>query len=348
MLSRPRIRQLSLGELLDESFRIYRRDLLTLIALAALVFVPYTILNALITLPLQQNISQLQNDALVGAVPDDQLFNTLFSGVIFSSLLAGALGLLSAVVFTPLMEGALTRAVMRRYLDQPVSIGDSIGAALRRALPLIVAKLLPSIGLLVLSIVFIACAGLAIGGLAAGGIAALGAGGNGEISPGGGAGVAILVVLLAFALGVTFLAILAFLYVRFLFTSQTVMAEGKGPIEALGRSWNLTKGSFWRTFGIFLVVAILTFLVQLVPSSILTAVLLVPLARGAEPDLVQQQLLSTVVTALTSVLTTPFQLVAFTLMYFDLRIRKEGFDLEQQARALMPDANTGYTQPFNP
>ncbi len=60
MLARPRIRSLSLSELLDESFRIYRRELLTLLAVAALVLVPYTILEYLLQLPFQDQILQLQ------------------------------------------------------------------------------------------------------------------------------------------------------------------------------------------------------------------------------------------------------------------------------------------------
>jgi hypothetical protein len=31
----------------------------------------------------------------------------------------------------------------------------------------------------------------------------------------------------------------------------------------------------------------------------------------------------------------PFNLIAYTLMYYDLRVRKEGFDLEQQAQNLL-------------
>jgi hypothetical protein len=342
MLSRPRIRQLSLGELFDESFRIYRRDLLTLIALTALVIVPYSILSVVFLLPLQQSVAQLQNNALLGAAPEEQLFN--FLGPAFLSVgLSAFLTLLYSIVFVPLMEGALARAVMRRYLDQPVSIGDSTGTALRHAMPLIVAKLLPSLAIGLISVLFFGCVFFGFFGALVGnpfGDTAF------QSEPSG--GTIALAFLLLFGGGLVFVVLLAFVLVRILFTSQAVIAEDKGPIEAIRRSFDLTKGYFWRTFGIFLLVALLTYIIQAVPSGILGAIYgALTLRGGGVPDFVQQQIFTSVVSAITLVLVTPFQLIAYTLMYYDLRIRKEGFDLEQQARALASDANTGYTQPFN-
>jgi hypothetical protein len=344
MLARPRIRQLTLGELFDESFRIYRRDLLTLIALTALVIVPYTILNVLITLPLQQNVAALAGPAAVpGAVPPEQFFTNVFSSALYSAALAGFLGFLYGIVFLPLMEGALTHAVTRRYLDQPVSIGDSIGGALRRALPLIVAKLLPSLAIGAVGLLFFGCIIFGFLGTLVGNPfsdTAL------QSEP---SGAAIgLGFLFLFGGSIVFGVLYAFVSVRILFTSQAVIAENKGPIEAIKRSWNLTQDYWWRTFGIFLLIGLLAALITFVPSAIFGAIFgAITLGSGGPPNFVQQQLANSVISAITSVLVTPFSLIAYTLMYYDLRIRKEGFDLEHQARALVPDPNTGYTQPFN-
>jgi hypothetical protein len=40
------------------------------------------------------------------------------------------------------------------------------------------------------------------------------------------------------------------------------------------------------------------------------------------------------VNALATVITTPFVMLVIVLLYFDLRIRKEGFDIEVMAREL--------------
>ena len=44
--------------------------------------------------------------------------------------------------------------------------------------------------------------------------------------------------------------------VRLYFSTQAVMAEGFGAGEGMERSWELVKGSFWRTFGILILVSI--------------------------------------------------------------------------------------------
>lgn len=123
------------------------------------------------------------------------------------------------------------------------------------------------------------------------------------------------------------------LSVRVLFTSQTIIAEGLGPIAALRRSWDLVTYCFWRTLGFVIVIFIISWLIQFIPDAIISSVL-----ELVVQDVVQQQLVVTVVNTITSVLITPFILIAFTLMYYDLRIRKEEFDLEQQACLLLGES----------
>jgi hypothetical protein len=312
MLARPRIRQLTLGELLDETFRIYRRDLLTLIALATFVIVPFTLLDLLVSLPFLQAMGQVQQGA-VGAVPDEEAFGSFMAGILFSAGPGIVFGILYTVVFQPIMEGALTRAVTRRYLDRPVGVGDSMGAALRRAFPLILARFIPSLVFIVPALLFFGAIFL---------LDNLGAG----------AGLAPLdLYLLGMACLVPVFSLLVLaLYVRVLFTSQGIIAEGLGPIQSLRRSWSLVTDYFWRTLGFVIVIGIISWLIQFIPGAIIGRLLELVIQ-----DFTRLLLLSTVVDTITRVLITPFTLIAYTLMYYDLRIRKEGFDLEQQAHMLI-------------
>jgi hypothetical protein len=318
MLARPRIRQLTLGELLDETFRIYRHDLLMLIALAACVIVPFSVLELVVSLPFLEDMAQVQPDA-GGAVPPEAGFSS-----VMTSLLVGAgpsifVGILYTIVLQPIMEGALTRAVTRRYLDQPISVGDSLGAALRRAVPLMVARFLPSLIFIIPTLVFFGVIFLLDDATVDTALATMGF-----------FGMVCLVPLLSM--------VMLALYVRVLFTSQTIIAEGLGPIAALRRSWDLVTYYFWRTLGFVIVISIISWLIQLIPEVIISSVL-----ELVVQDFVQQQLIATVVTTITSVLIMPFTLIAYTLMYYDLRIRKEGFDLEQQARMLIVEPGSpGY------
>jgi hypothetical protein len=146
MIARPRVRQLRLGELLDETFRIYRAGFVTFVAIAALVYVPYALLNFTLALPLNRELQRLSTAASSAGTPDDLgfLFD-LLGGMVFWTLGVMLLSLVYIVMFQPLLQGALTRAVAQRYLGRPMTVGDSFVTALRRAWPLIGSRLLTTL-----------------------------------------------------------------------------------------------------------------------------------------------------------------------------------------------------------
>jgi hypothetical protein len=118
-----------------------------------------------------------------------------------------------------------------------------------------------------------------------------------------------------------------FLYVRFLFISQSLVLERKGKLGSIGRSWQLVRGSWWRVFGISIVLGILVFVISAVAGALGQAFALVmPLAFGT--------VVKTVVSSAVNIFVLPVQLGTLTLLYYDLRIRKEGFDLEQLAQSM--------------
>lgn len=96
--------------------------------------------------------------------------------------------------------------------------------------------------------------------------------------------------------------------IRWLFTEQAVMLEGASAADALKRSSDAVLGSWWRTFAISLVIGI----VGGVPGGILTGLfsLAPPLVSGTVAAVVNAVLL-------------PFAAAAITMLYFDLKIRKE-------------------------
>jgi hypothetical protein len=323
MIARPRIRQLGLGELLDETFRLYRNHFLDFIAMAALVMVPYTLLNYLLQLPFQQQLAWLQNPANQLDPLAGQSTAAFFSSLMFGVLGSILLSLLYIVVFQPILEGALAHAISRRYLDQPSGIRDSFGAAIRRALSLIGARLIPTLAGMF--------AGLLIFGVLIGGMAAL-FGMRLDGTDGGGA-IVLIGILLTFGLFVLLGLAAIFFAVRILFTSQAVMVEDRGAIDAIRRSWRLTQGFFWRTLGFLIVIYLIVFFITAIPAALLT--LPATMLLQDQPELLL--LINTVVNAVLQVVVLPFSMIAYTLIYFDLRVRKEGFDLEQQAGALLGD-----------
>ena len=129
------------------------------------------------------------------------------------------------------------------------------------------------------------------------------------------------------AFAIIFLMIVAlivvgcFLTVKFAFTSSAVVLEGLGPVDALKRSWSLSKGSFWRILGRIWLIGIVTGLISAVLGGIVGAILGVGAAAADSVGLLVA--FSAFLSALLSAVAIPVQSSFYTLMYLDERMRKE-------------------------
>jgi hypothetical protein len=133
-------------------------------------------------------------------------------------------------------------------------------------------------------------------------------------------GLAILLGLIVVIVG----AIIA--WVRLSFAPAVLVIEGTKGSKTLSRSWQLSLGNFWRLFGTLLLAAILTGVVSSVlvlPASAIHAAI----GPAGWP-------IGALGQSLASVLTLPFTTLITVVLYFDLRIRKEAFDLQVMARDL--------------
>jgi len=99
-------------------------------------------------------------------------------------------------------------------------------------------------------------------------------------------------------------------------TWPVILAEGLGPIEALGRSRELTKGHKWGIFGGYLVFYIISMIIQLV-------LMMVSIALGEIGALIGTLLSYAILLALSSTF--------FASLYTNLRESKEGVSIEQMA-----------------
>jgi hypothetical protein len=126
-------------------------------------------------------------------------------------------------------------------------------------------------------------------------------------------GASLLVGLAVVLMAITIIGIPFAIYfgVRWSFILQTILIEGSGITESLSRSSNLVEGNWWRVFGIMLLVALI--------------VLAISFALSFIP--VIGSIIGTVVA-------TPIMAAAQTLLYYDLRYRKEGYNTETLAREL--------------
>ena len=205
------------------------------------------------------------------------------------------------LIVVPLLTAALVRAVGDSYLGERATVGEAYRGALSRA-----GAVLGAVMLQLLIVVAIVAPVFFLIFVSR----------SGELA-----------VLLFLGLGLVF----TFILVRLLFAPSAVVIEGAGPTRALGRAWDLSRGAFWRTLGVMLLANLLAGVVNLI--------LLLPVTLAQGPDLSEGWALRAVAASLAQVITTPFVTMMPVLLYFDLRIRKEGFDLAIMARELSRPAS---------
>lgn len=133
--------------------------------------------------------------------------------------------------------------------------------------------------------------------------------------------------------------------VLFFFTLHAYAVEGKGPGKALGRSQVLVGGHGGRVFNCLLLLALITWVLSLGISFPLAYLVgnVLHLTPGAQSlfggasgvgHSAEQQVVTLITQGLAHLLLIPFLVCVVTVLYYDLRIRKEGFDIELLAEEL--------------
>ena len=117
-----------------------------------------------------------------------------------------------------------------------------------------------------------------------------------------------------------------FFQIKLLFAPMCAVLEEIGPVASLKRSWSLVKGEFWPTLGRYLLLnLIIGFIGGFVGFVIGLIGGLVTLALTSDPSSPIGLAISMFFVMLGAGLLLPFSASFETLMYTDLRIRKENF-----------------------
>ena len=138
----------------------------------------------------------------------------------------------------------------------------------------------------------------------------------------------ILAILMTFGvvlplLIVPFIGALLYM-IYFVVTQPVVVIERLKPVDAFKRSLKLVRGNLWRVFGataIFILCAIGTFVLSWLPFYLFSLVL----SEGSELRGIIQQ----IGVYVGGTLTIPPIYIFLTVIYYDLRYRKEDFSFEQ-------------------
>jgi hypothetical protein len=120
-----------------------------------------------------------------------------------------------------------------------------------------------------------------------------------------------------------------YLWIAFAVAVPVLLTEGVKGTKALGRSRALVSGRWWGTFGVVLIGSILAGIVSAAIGGIARV------AGGtSDAGTVAGFLVNSVSGTLGSMISTPFTAAFVSVLYFDLRVRKEGFDLQLLAERI--------------
>ena len=157
---------------------------------------------------------------------------------------------------------------------------------------------------------------------------------------------ALLLVGTALTLGLAFCGVIwAVPAVFFFFALHAYAVEGKGPGKALGRSKGLVSGYGGRVFNCLFLLALIAWVISLgvsFPLSYLVSNVL-HITPGAQSlyggaagagRSAEQQVVTLITQGLAHLVLIPFLVCVATVLYYDLRVRKEGFDIELLADEL--------------
>jgi hypothetical protein len=129
-----------------------------------------------------------------------------------------------------------------------------------------------------------------------------------------------------------------YFYVAWSVAAPVLLVEDVRGRAALKRSRALVEGRFWSTVAVLLLVGILTGIAQAILLGLLAGI------AGISGNDVATAVAEAIGQTAASALTTPLSAAVVTVLYFDLRVRKEGFDLELLARRIGVDP-TGLSGP---
>jgi hypothetical protein len=139
----------------------------------------------------------------------------------------------------------------------------------------------------------------------------------------------VLVGTLRWFGAVAFVAFAGWLATVWILAIPAMVFEQAGVFAALRRSRGLVKDRFWSAFLIWFLTALLAFVLLFVIGLVLGAVL----GKGSS-DATSTGIASVVMTSVAVIAMTPAFTAILAVLYFDQRVRREGFDLRLMAREL--------------
>ena len=298
MQEAPILRPLSVGDIIDRMLRLLRADPVLFIGIAVLPTLVSDVLQR--AAGLTQTFDFSQFSAALNNPGTTPTFTRQLQPV--NGGLAAVVVVVS-VLLSVLQAAALTYAIGQRYLGRPETIGDAYSKG-TRVLPRLLASAL------LVGVAFVVVVGV----------------------------VAVAITLSASALAIVavvlgligFFFVLPWAFLSLAFVTPAIVLEGLGPVAGIKRSFHLVDKARWRTLGLWFLMGLIASLLGIIFSVIFLA------SFVAEPTL--SAVLQTAATVASGSISGPLLYGALVILYYDMRVRKEAFDLQLAAEALPREA----------
>jgi hypothetical protein len=283
-------RPLSFGEVLDGAFTLYRRNFRLFVGTSFLLMLGLLVGGGVVI-----SMGAFTMSIMPG-------FMAYLVGFIMAAAVAGGVTMLWST---------LTWQAARSYAGQPVSLSESVRAAVAAAMTLVGAAIMASF-VFGASMVVVWLTDVALVYT----IASL--------------GVPWLAVLAGLAVFVGTVAALFCVAALFFGVLPAVMVEDKGPVEAISRSFELARGALPRIAGVLFVTSVIVWLPVVAVAALsggleqVTNPDVAGTVAGGATSMVLEQLLAWLVI----ILTMPFLPAVLVMLYYDRRVRTEALDVQ--------------------
>ncbi len=310
------LRPLAVGEILDGAFRAIRSNPRTMAGFSAVVI---AVLALLSTTPQALLLSTYLNSPLADPERAQDVEASDVAGLIGAGGLTVVVSVLQFVLATTIVSALLIVAVDGAVRGVSLRPGQLWARVRPRAFAVAGLALLVPLALTLLALVAVLPGALVL------------------IFASGTAATVVGVILLLIGVVIAVIGSLA-LYLGFwAVAAPALLLENLGVFAALSRSYRLVRGNFWRVVGIGLLTAIITGIMRqvfTVPFSIIGALVSGGSGLFGGPtdasfgSALIQLLIGDIGTILAGAVLYPFTAGVAALLYLDLRMRREGLDVD--------------------
>jgi hypothetical protein len=317
------LRPLTLGELLDRTFSLYRANFWLFVGIMAI--------PSAFSIPLNVAFMSSRGSIFSGRPGPPSAAPSLFVFV--------GLTLISAWVAYSLAIGAATFAVSESYLGLKVTVRGSYGKVrgkFWKIVGVVSVAFLRAIGM------FLLIEGVGVGVIV--GILSVVLAATARTAPR-----TLFPIIIGVGFGVAYLAGICFWLVwslRYAVCIPALLLERLDVLAALRRSVQLTSGRRWQILVAMMLCTVIAYVGVIVFQGPFLVAMMLSARAGQQPEWLV--FASSVFGAIGGSITGSLVMIVLVLCYYDTRIRKEAFDLQFMISALdrpAPEQNPGTASP---